>query len=166
MIGRIVEGLTRYLRSIRAFDVWGTGVRLIGIRPASEAGRSIATLWLTAFYLPVLPLARRVVQFVEPGVSEARWLTVEATPLRAREVARTYLHGWVLFPLLLVGPFVAGSLIFELTQLPHHGELAGLIRTVGTLVAIVPILLGVPWFAVAIYRLARWDQDRKRPPAT
>jgi hypothetical protein len=165
-IAGAAKGVARQVGSIRAYDVMGTGVRLLGVAPGPHPGQSVATFWITAFYLPVVPLGRRVVVFVEPSFGDAAWHTVAATPLRARAIARTYLYGWIFFPVALIAPFISGSLIYTVTQLFPERELGDVIRTAGVLVAAVPTLVGVPWFAIGIVRLARWDQRRKRPPSS
>lgn len=164
----VARGMGRELQSIRSFDVLGCGVRLLGVRAAPRPDQHAATFWVTAFFVPLFPLGRRVVRFVDPGLSEARWVTLETTPIEAREVARTYLFGWILFPLLLVGPFLIGSWAPKLAAwlgpiLGLSRDLADVARLGAGLLGGLFVLLGIPWFAIAVYRLRRWDQDRRRP---
>jgi hypothetical protein len=164
----VARSLADQVLSIRAFDVLGSGVRLIGIRPTGRTNVFAATQWVTFFYLPVVPLARRIVRFLEPATYGARWQVVETSPLDGREIARTYLWGWVLFPLLIIGPFVAGALLGEAGRalkvlLRQHREVASLLEIACTLLGAALIFGGIPWFAVALYRLLKWDQDRKKP---
>jgi hypothetical protein len=162
----VARGLADQILSIRAFDVLGCGIRLIGIWPTGRSGVFAATQWVTCFYLPIVPLARRKVRFVQSAAYDASWQVVETTPLEGREVARTYVWGWVFFPLLIIGPFVLGGLIGEAGRtlkglLRRHHELATLLEMACTLSGAILVLIGVPWFAIALYRILKWDRERK-----
>jgi hypothetical protein len=135
------------MRAIRAFDALGTGVRLLGISARTD-GRATCTRWITLLYLPLWPIDRRVVAWCEPSFGdEARWIDHGRTPIVATELVRTWLFGWILFPLLFVAPWIVMVLLERTTDMPSlRGALA---------------ILGVPWLAMSLFLILRWDQNRK-----
>src|SRR6266567_171081 len=110
-IGVFARTAARELATIRTVEVMGCGIRLIGIRPAADPHQRFGSFWLTAFYLPLIPLARRVVRFVEPRGADSRWVVLEVIPLDWRDVARTYCWGWIVFPLLVIGPLILAPVL-------------------------------------------------------
>jgi hypothetical protein len=143
-------GLARELRSIRAFDLAGTGVRLLGVRPAAYGKERWVTFWVTVAYFPLLPLGRFRVRFEEPRGMEARWTPLERTPLVPAELLRTLFYGYVVFPLGVGWPW---AIVFA--PLPR-----------GDVVLVVQagfIFVGLAWLIGSLWKLRTWDQDRKRP---
>ncbi len=59
------------------------------------------------------------------------------------------------------GPIVLGALLGKLAWYLRGSELSEFIGVIGMLVGAALMALGLPWFGVAIYRLARWDQTRE-----
>lgn len=152
------RGAVEMLRSVGAVSMWGTGVRLLSIERPSPY-RTYATLWVTILYFPLLPIVRHRIEFVEarPGCASAAWIRYESTGLVAAEVLRTYLYGYVLLPALIVGPMVVGWL--AIVFVPPRTDVL-------LLAPLALLAFGILWLAFAIWRVIRWDEDRKRPCPT
>ena len=83
--------------------ITGFGTTLLGISRMDEDAIATATAWLTALWLPIVPLKRYRVQFRE----DDRYTVLDEMPVDRGEVLRTYLFGWLVFPLPIVGPAVS-----------------------------------------------------------
>src|SRR5690349_4736649 len=81
----------------------GCGIWFLGLQSTPERGVVYATFWLTFLFLPLIPLQRAKLHFSDTR----RYTVVEKLPLKAGEILHTYLYGWLLFPLLIVGPAFA-----------------------------------------------------------
>lgn len=99
---------------------------------------SSATKWLTALYLPVVPLGRYTLRVATdfghestkiraiPGgllaSQENRFDIAEKTSLHGLEVLRTYLSAYVGLPVLMFGPFLLILLFNHWNWLPRYSS--------------------------------------------
>lgn len=124
----------------------GCGVWFLGIQHTPEKGVVYATFWLTFLFLPVFPLQRAKLRFSDAQ----RYTALEKTPLNPGEILQTYLYGWLLFPLLILGPTFVGLAL-------SINEVAGMVG---------PLMLfaSLAWMIFVVWQLAGWDQYRRLVP--
>jgi len=91
-------------------------------RPEGE-GWMTATIWLTFVYLPLLPLRRERVRLLRDEYSSwgvqasasQQFQIAGNSPISFLDVVKTYVFGWVLFPVLLVWPIILAVYLGSLT---------------------------------------------------
>lgn len=129
----------------------GFGTTLLGISPQNEQHEATATCWITLLYLPFVPLRRYTVRFLSHKGSGFSYQILTEGPLNWREVALTYLYGWLLFPLLLFWPFpLMVREVWQSLGLPQ--------------VFNIPFMVfAILWVIIAIWKLADWHENRGRP---
>lgn len=132
----------------------GIGTTLLGVSAQNEQNRATATYWFTFCYLPVLPLQRLYVQFLPHEGSGFAYQTIEKTPLNLKEIALTYLFGWLVVPASLLAPLFLGiTEIWQQLGLPENGQLPY-------------ILLCCLWLGIGVWKLADWHEAQCRPRFT
>jgi len=131
----------------------GIGTTFLGISPMDETGVATATKWFTLIYVPIVPLSRHRVRFLPHKGSGFAYQELERLPLNGREIALTYLMGWVVFPLLILLPLVpAISEIWQAIGLP-------------SVLQIPYILVAIIWIIVLIWKTSDWHDARTQPPS-
>lgn len=129
----------------------GIGTTHLGISPQDENGIATATNWFTLFYLPIFPIARLRVRFLEHQGSGYTYVVVSNEKIVVKELLRTYLFGWLLFPLMIFGPAVLTiKEVWAAVGLPK----------------IIHIPFGVCafiWVFVSIWKLMDWHESKCRP---
>ncbi|MCB8945715.1 MAG: hypothetical protein H6658_18355 [Ardenticatenaceae bacterium] len=130
----------------------GVGTTFLGISPMDETGVATATWWFTFLYLPLLPLGRRRVRFLPHKGTGFSYQELERLPLNGREIALTYLTGWLLFPLLMLGPMALSiKEVWLAMGLPLSLQ--------------VPYLIAaIIWVVVLVWKLSDWHEARTHPP--
>lgn len=125
----------------------GLGLRLIGARKASEQGVFYGTIWLTAFFFPLIPI-RRIKLRPQPGTRGSfSYQELERTPLVASEIALSYLWG-LLVPIVAIAPLIL--------SIPEIATAIGLPELVQ-----VPLMVaGIVWLVVLTWKLKDWDERR------
>ena len=134
------------------FRLNGVGLGFAGVSKPDHEGNCTATQWFTIFFAPIFPIARFKVKPMRTVPFQFQYQTLSRQKLVLAEVLKTYLYGWILFPLMIFGPFLALGLagtpeaekafgIPDWTQLPF-------------------IVAGIAWLAVAVWRLRTWDYER------
>jgi hypothetical protein len=131
-------------------QVNGCGLTLMGLSRQDTANQCHATVWFTFLWLPILPLRRESIQFQPSSDSGFSYITLERTPLVFREVAKTYLFGWIALPLLVLGPL--WGLSFAATQFDGLSDYRMAMVTVS-----------IVWMAIAVWKIADWNENRLRP---
>ncbi len=126
----------------------GCGTRYLGVRKTGTPGQRTATLWITLFFLPLVPLSRAILLPVRkrPFVLEYKFLGT--TPLVAKEILLTYLFGWLVIPLCGLAPMVLA--VHEVQQalgIPQALE-------------IPVILVAIGWLVLFVWKLRTWDIRR------
>jgi hypothetical protein len=96
---------------VRVVSINGCGLRLLGVGAAAEPGLRNVTVWATFLFLPLFPLQRWIIRPRRRRGFRLTFDRVARTPLDWREVRRTYLYGWLLFPGLLLLPMFAAAAI-------------------------------------------------------
>ncbi len=92
----------------------GTGTSYLALGEPDDEGWMPATVWLTFFFLPILPLRRVKVrllreQYSSMGLSsnESQELQIaEILPFSLLEVIKTYFFGWIFVPVVVLWPIV------------------------------------------------------------
>ncbi|MEJ2396234.1 MAG: hypothetical protein P8Z77_16070 [Candidatus Thiodiazotropha sp.] len=123
----------------------GCGFKYLGIRQVEET--ITGTYWFTFLFFPILPILRATISYPQPKTV----LVSKPESLRFGEVMKTYLFGWIIFPLLLLAPLLLGVALIALLQ----NGMAGLAIT----------FAGVVWAGVGVWKMADWD-DRRRKKLT
>ena len=78
------------------------------------------------------------------------------TQSEAREVVRTYIFSYLVFPAVILAPWLLAGALDVLKKLIGENDLVLVIQ-------FVLIFLGIPWFAIGIWKLVTWDQRRRGP---
>lgn len=129
----------------------GIGTTLLGISPQNAQNEASATRWFTFLFLPIAPLKRYTVRFLPHKGSGFSYQILSEEPLNWREVALTYLSGWLLMPLLLFWPFpLMVREVWQSLNLPQ-------------ILSIPFMVFALLWVIIAIWKLADWHENRGRP---
>ena len=88
-----------------ALSYKGCGTMLLHIRQRNEQAEAFATMWITVFYMPLIPLKRYYVQFVSGDAANYSYRILRKTRLSILEVLQAYWLGWIFNPLTLIAPF-------------------------------------------------------------
>ena len=100
--------------------VFSTGFMFYGWRCFSE-GYAIATKWFVILWLPIFPVKRYKLEVVadsHKGKSSAsttacKYFIKEELPLNISEIFLTYLKGYIVLPMLMVGPMFLPTYLME-----------------------------------------------------
>lgn len=130
----------------------GIGTMFLGISPPAPDGSCTATVWFTLFFLPLIPLRRERIRFVEQQGSGFSYQHVRREPHSPREILRTLLFCWFLIPAFAATPLVfAAKPIWVALGVP-------------TAVHIVYIVLCCLWILFVTLSVVRRHEARCRPP--
>ncbi len=131
----------------------GIGTTYLGV--TGRAGQHChATLWLTFLYLPVVPFARHQLELLPHKGSGYSIRVLGRGALSVPEVAKTYLFGWVIFPIVLLAPLVVAIReVRTALRIPDSLE-TGIIAG------------GILWLIVAVWKLADWHEARFHPASS
>lgn len=130
----------------------GIGTTLLGISKPDDQGTSTATVWFTFVFLPIFPIRRLRVRFLEHQGSGFTYQVISYEKLVLSELLKTLLFGWLLIPLFAVAPLIL-SVKEVWTGLGFPGSLQ-----------IPYIILCVIWVGVVIWKTADRHDARCRPP--
>lgn len=78
---------------------------LLRITGRNEQAEAFATMWITGFYMPLIPLRRYRVQFLSGDHTNYSYRVIKKTPLSWWEIVQTYWFGWIFNPMTLIVPF-------------------------------------------------------------
>ncbi len=85
----------------------GIGSRFNGVSQLNQHGNVHATLWFTFLYLPLIPLWKaEIKREITLPLKEFNYQIIQKLPLDRNEILKTYFYGWILVPLLLLGPIL------------------------------------------------------------
>lgn len=84
----------------------GIGTTFLGVSKQDENGIATATNWFTFIYLPIFPSIRVRVRFLPHQGSGFSFELLSYEKLVFKEILKTYLFGWILFPLMIFAPAV------------------------------------------------------------
>lgn len=113
----------------------GTGTTLLGISKVDENNIATATKWFTLFWLPLIPLSRHKVKFINyKKYSEFYILSQEN--LNIREILKTYLFCWFIIPGIILGLFYISEYIEFLFKKYPYIDLLLLIFNITLLIVI------------------------------
>ena len=129
----------------------GIGTTFLGISKQDENGVATATNWFTIFFLPIFPFTRVQVRFFPSQGSGFTFELLSYQKLVFKEILKTYLLGWIIFPLLIFAPAVlTQNQVWEQIGLPE----------------IIHIPFGIAafiWVFVSIWKLLDWQEAKCRP---
>ncbi|MCB9422203.1 MAG: hypothetical protein H6667_20540 [Ardenticatenaceae bacterium] len=129
----------------------GIGLTFLGIAPMDENNETTTTRWFTFLFLPILPLGRSRIRFLPHKGTGFSYVELGREPIVWREVALTYLFGWIIFPALIFWPLVlAVKEVWTGLNLPQ------MLYTPFIIFAIV-------WLIAAVWKLMDWHENRGRP---
>lgn len=132
---------------MNTYTINGVGLRYLGLVPTEKTSEVLATVWFTFLYLPILPLRRERLMLV--GQREFRFHVIERVTLDWNDVARTYVFGWILLPLLVLWPLpIAVVEVQGFLGIPKH-------------VQPFVIFFAIIWLVVSVWKLKGWDEKRR-----
>jgi hypothetical protein len=126
----------------------GIGTTFLAISKRDNHQNCYATRWFTIFYFPIFPLYRGKItpELRTPNMFEYKLVSKER--LKIDEVLKTYLFGWILFPVLILWPIpLAISEVQTWLGIPHQFQIIGFI-------------FSVLWVIIAVWKLKDWDEKR------
>jgi predicted membrane-bound spermidine synthase len=143
---------------MRVVSINGCGLRFMGVAPARDPGCRYVTVWATLFFLPLFPVQRWLIRPRRMKGFRFTFDRLAREPLVGREVARTYLYGWLLFPALGLLPMAlaagaAAALQSMARKVPEHSAILNM-AMVGVVGSCVVALV------VIIWRMAAWNDRR------
>jgi hypothetical protein len=130
----------------------GIGSIFLGISAPDENGISTATNWFTFIFLPIIPFGRVKVRFLPHIGSGFSYQLISKEKLVLREVLKTYLFCWILFPLAIFGPAV-----LTIKQVWAKVGLPEIIHIPFGVVAVI-------WIFVCLWKLEDWHDSKFHPP--
>lgn len=129
----------------------GIGLTFLSVSAPDENGISFSTTWFTFAYLPIFPIRRKRVRFLPHTGSGFSYEFISDEKLSLIEILKTYLFGWLLFPLLLIFPAIfAHKSIWQMLNLPES-------------IHIGYIIFSVIWAVVVGWKLMDWHDAKYRP---
>ncbi len=132
-------------------QIHGIGTTLLGVSEQDSENCATATQWFTVLHLPVLPLTRLHVQFLPHTGSGFSYAVLNRESPRRAEVLTTYFFGWIVMPLLVLGPLIpAVSEVWQALGLPP--DLQNYYMGFAIL-----------WFIIAVLKLDNWQEQRCHP---
>jgi hypothetical protein len=137
---------------IPMFRINGIGFTFSGVSHPDDKGHCTATQWFTFVFLPIFPVARYLVKPLGRAPFRFQFQTLAKEKLVLNEVLQTYLYGWILFPLLLLGPalflgFAATPEAEKAFNLPEWSQMP-------------LIVLSILWLGVSVWKLQDWNENR------
>ncbi len=121
----------------------GIGVALLGVRRMDEE-HATARKWLTFLWLPIFPLGRRQVRLISAQPTTHRYIDLGPANDGVGDIPRTYLLGWIVFPVLLFSPlFIVIAEVWEALGLPEAWHRPAGFAAIGWFVVVVWILASV-----------------------
>jgi hypothetical protein len=85
----------------------GIGTRFNAVSQPDEQGNVHATHWFTFLYLPLVPRWRaEIKREVTLPLKTFNYQIIQKLPLDRNEILKTYFYGWILIPLLFIGPIL------------------------------------------------------------
>ncbi|HRH42282.1 MAG TPA: hypothetical protein PKY82_11705 [Pyrinomonadaceae bacterium] len=129
----------------------GIGLTFLSVSAPDENGISFATTWFTFVYLPIFPIRRKRVRFLPHKGSGFSYQFISDEKLDLSAVLKTFLFGWILYPLMLVSPAIfAHKSIWQIFNLPES-------------IHIGYIIFSVIWLVVSGWKLMDWHELKYRP---
>ncbi|MBX7170200.1 MAG: hypothetical protein K1X72_04530 [Pyrinomonadaceae bacterium] len=129
----------------------GIGLTFLSVSTPDENGISFATTWFTFAYLPIFPIRRKRVRFLPHQGSGFSFEFISDEKLDLSEIFKTYLFGWLIYPLLLGFPAIlAHKNIWQKISLPES-------------IHIGYIIFSVIWALVCGWKLLDWHEAKYRP---
>ena len=98
----------------------GFGAAWLDLERADEDNESRATLWITAFFLPIVPVRSAILRVRKIEFGALTYEDCGGCPLRPLAVILTYVRYWLLYPALLFGPW----LVLEEYRVSHEIRIA------------------------------------------
>lgn len=132
------------------FRINGIGFGFAGVSHPDAEGNCYATQWFTFVFLPLFPVARYKIKPLKKVPFQFQITSQSALVLQ--EVLSTYLYGWILFPLLILGPFLA----LALAATPE----AEVAFKIPTWTQMPLIALSILYLVVSVWKLKDWDYER------
>ena len=130
----------------------GIGTTFLGVSAPDKNGISTATNWFTFIFLPIFPTSRLRVRFLPHQGSGFSFELVSYEKMVFKEILKTYLFGWILYPMLIFAPAVlAVKEIFIQLGLPQSFHIPYIIFT-------------VIWVITCIWKLSDWQNAKCCPP--
>lgn len=130
----------------------GIGTTFLGISVPDKNGISTATNWFTFLWLPIFPFSRVKVRFLPHTGSGFSYQLISHEKLVFKEIIKTYLFCWMLFPLAIFGPAVL--------TIKQVWEQIGLPETIHIPFGIMAFI----WVFVSLWKLSDWHEARCYPP--
>jgi hypothetical protein len=125
----------------------GIGTYLLGVSHPNDAGVQTGTIWFTLLFMPIIPMSRlsryRFKAGPKRGLDRQQYTFLAQGPLNIREVIKTYLMGWLVYPAFLFVPIFLMML------------LGSLIRFDGTIVLIFMLVWPLIFMLIVVPRVAK-----------
>jgi len=141
---------------MKIFSINGTGLRFYGISNPDQDGRSSATVWVTFFFFPLIPVRRVILTRKVTLPRDFVYTIHEKQSLRLKEIASTWMWGLIIVPVLLLAPLVL--CIREVATaigIPTDGNGFGLYETL--------ILFSIVYLVVFVWKWKDWIDRRGLP---
>ncbi len=129
----------------------GTGIKFLGYSALDEKEHCTATSWIVFLWFPIYPLRRYKLE-MKAGDEGRMFAVIDQTPKENKEIVQTYLWGWLLVPLVVLGPLVTLAFLTETKVVNTDSGLFS--KLLGT---------GLGWTVISILLLYHWDQRRGMP---
>ncbi len=138
----------------------GIGTRFYGFSKPDEEGNCKATLWLSFFYLPFIPLKTVIIkrEVTKPHIFQ--YNVVRKEKIEPFEILKTYFFSWIIMPLLLAWPGIfCVREVSEKIGIPVDDSSGVGVSTTWTVIFTFSII----YFIVALLLLKSWDEKRGLP---
>lgn len=139
-------------------NIRGIGTKFNGISEIDNEGNITATYWIVFLFLPIFPLFKCKLRREITSAIFFKYQIIEKQPLQWKEVLLTYLFGWIIIPILWLGPlFLCIREIAVYIGIPDasHGSGFGIYHLL--------VLYAIIHLVVFVWRLKEWDEKRGLP---
>lgn len=129
----------------------GIGTTFLGISEQDKNGIATASNWFTFIFLPIFPTSRVRISFHEHIGDGYSYEIISYEKLVLNEILKTYLYGWILFPVMIFG----GAIL----TVKEVWQTVGLPEIIHIPFGIVAFI----WVFVSIWKLQDWHEAKCRP---
>jgi hypothetical protein len=130
----------------------GFGTVHLGVEARQPDDTRWATLWITLFFLPVVPLRRERLELFEHRGTGYACRVLERGPHAWGGIARSLVFSWLLVPAFVLAP--ASLLVSEVWRDQLGWSATGQNIAIGVWIA---------WLIGWVWGLAEWHERRLRP---
>lgn len=129
------------------FDEARVGLIFYGVQKRRNSQVRHATRWFILLMMPIFPIGSYRLRW-----DGTNWVAEKRIAWKFGSILRTYLWGWILIPLALLGPmFLCVAEIYKVLGGPPQLHIPIILLTIG-------------WFLWSFWKILDWNEVQLQPP--